>query len=119
VNFRLKISQLHGGNNFNDFAEKEVTKFREVFHPAGCFRKWSGCCDNNARHLPECKNIILGLHALYGKATLILVRGIVYSIRSIGLLKYSYGFCGGGGSAYRPTLTAVVFLISYLSRYGL
>jgi len=27
-----------GGNNFNDFAENQLTKFRAAFHPSRCFR---------------------------------------------------------------------------------
>ena len=32
-----------GNNNFNDFAENQLTKFRAVFHPA------VGCRDDDAR----------------------------------------------------------------------
>jgi len=36
-----------GSNKFNDFAENQLTKFRTILHPAGCFRQWAVVNDND------------------------------------------------------------------------
>jgi len=42
VHFSLKIWKLHGGNNFNDFADSQLAKCRAVFHPDGCCKQLAG-----------------------------------------------------------------------------
>ena len=49
-----------GGNNFNDFADSQLAKFRAVFYPAGCCKQWAVVLTMLLLFgLPELQNIII------------------------------------------------------------